>query len=64
MRRNGHDPGHTDNDLTNPDDNLKVPNRPGEAPRPATEPAGAQGSASNAKTKADPVTGEPNRHRP
>lgn len=37
------------------DDQMK----PGEPPRPATEPAGAKGSSNTAKTQTDPATGEP-----
>jgi hypothetical protein len=32
--------------------------KPGRPPRPATEPAGAEGSGDTAKTRADPATGE------
>jgi hypothetical protein len=42
-------------------ENLKVPTKPGAAPRPATEPKGGEGSARNSKTKTDPATGEPTR---
>jgi hypothetical protein len=31
----------------------------GSPPRPATEPAGAQGSSRTSKTMTDPATGEP-----
>ena len=31
----------------------------GRPPRPATEPAGSEGSARNTKTLTDPATGEP-----
>jgi hypothetical protein len=37
--------------------------KPGDPPRPATEPAGADGSQRNSKTLTDPATGEP-RNRP
>jgi hypothetical protein len=30
----------------------------GQSPRPATEPAGSEGSSRNSKTKTDPATGE------
>ena len=33
--------------------------KPGNPPRPAQEPAGAEGSAETAKTATDPATGEP-----
>jgi hypothetical protein len=36
-------------------DNMK----PGEPPRPASEPKGAEGSSSTTKTKTDPATGAP-----
>ena len=42
------------------DDQLK----PGSPPRPATEPAGAQGSSKSAKTQTDPATGAPQGDRP
>ena len=32
---------------------------PGRPPRPATVPAGSEGSARNTKTLTDPATGEP-----
>ncbi len=39
----------------NRDEDLK----PGSPPRPATEPAGAQGSTQTNKTMTDPATGAP-----
>ena len=33
--------------------------KPGAPPRPATEPAGSQGSGRTAKTMTDPATGAP-----
>jgi len=33
--------------------------KPGRPPRPATEPASAQGSSRTSKTATDPATGEP-----
>jgi hypothetical protein len=33
--------------------------KPGSPPRPATEPAGSEGSAKSKKTATDPATGEP-----
>ena len=42
------------------DDQMK----PGEPPRPATEPAGAKGSSDTSKTQTDPATGEPQRKPP
>ncbi|HEY2050983.1 MAG TPA: hypothetical protein VGH03_16715 [Caulobacteraceae bacterium] len=44
---------------TNPDDNLKIPRREGEAPRPATEPDHAEGESDTEKTLTDPATGQP-----
>ncbi|HEX4741808.1 MAG TPA: hypothetical protein VH353_10800 [Caulobacteraceae bacterium] len=44
---------------TNPDDNLKIPRREGEPPRPATEPDHAGGDSDNEKTLTDPATGRP-----
>ncbi len=42
------------------DDSLKLPKREGEPPRSSTEPHGAEFSARNSETLADPVTGAPN----
>ena len=39
------------------DDDLK-PDVAGRPPRPATEPAGAEGSSRTSKTATDPATGE------
>jgi hypothetical protein len=44
---------------TNPDDNLKLPRREGDAPRPATEPDHAEGASDTEKTLTDPATGRP-----
>jgi len=44
----------------NRDEELK----PGAPPRPATEPAGAEGSTRSAKTQTDPGSGEPRRTPP
>ena len=44
----------------NRDDDLK----PGSPPRPATEPAGSEGSSRSDKTMTDPATGAPNPHPP
>ncbi len=38
--------------------------KPGSPPRPATEPAGAQGSQRSDKTQTDPATGEPRKSPP
>jgi hypothetical protein len=38
--------------------------KPGAPPRPATEPAGADGSARSAKTQTDPATREPRKAAP
>lgn len=32
----------------------------GQAPRPSTEPAGAEGSSNSGETATDPATGKPN----
>ncbi len=45
----------------NRDEDIKVPSREGQPPRPASEPEGAESSTRNDKTATDPVTGEPNR---
>ena len=36
------------------------PDRPGQPPRPATEPDGAKGSSNSGQTETDPATGRPN----
>lgn len=36
------------------------PDRPGQPPRPATEPDGAKGSSNSGQTETDPATGKPN----
>jgi hypothetical protein len=41
----------------NHDDDLR-PDVPGRPPRPATEPAGSEGSSRTGKTATDPATGE------
>lgn len=47
-------------------DNRKVenenlrPGKDGEPPRPATEPAGSEGSSNSGETETDPATGEEN----
>ena len=38
--------------------------KPGEPPRPASEPKGSEGSSRNAKTMTDPATGAPGRDAP
>ncbi len=38
----------------------RVPAREGEAPRPATEPKGSEGSSNSGETATDPATGAPN----
>jgi hypothetical protein len=35
--------------------------KPGDPPRPATEPKGSEGSSNSQKTATDPATGKPNR---
>lgn len=49
-----HHPGQTEND------NLRPPAKDGEPPRPATEPAGSEGSSNSGETETDPATGEEN----
>lgn len=41
-------------------DNQRRPPRDGEAPRPATEPRGAEGTSNSGDTATDPATGAPN----
>ncbi len=53
-------PNPTDDAARNRDEDMK----PGQPPRPATEPKGSEGSARNAKTQTDPATGEPQRAPP
>lgn len=38
----------------------RVPARDGEAPRPAQEPPGSEGSSNSGQTATDPATGKPN----
>ncbi|KQW84136.1 hypothetical protein [Brevundimonas sp. Root1279] len=38
----------------------RVPAREGEAPRPAQEPPGSEGSSNSGETATDPATGKPN----
>ncbi len=38
--------------------------KPGSPPRPATEPAGSQGSSQTPKTATDPATGAPTSEAP
>jgi hypothetical protein len=40
-------------------ENLR-PDKPGQPPRPATEPGGAEGSSNSGETETDPATGEQN----
>ena len=42
-----------------PDEDMKIPDKAGEAPRPASEPKGSEGSSSTDSTLTDPVTGKP-----
>lgn len=44
---------------SNPDDNLKIPRREGDPPRPATEPDHAEGASDTEETQTDPATGRP-----
>lgn len=41
-------------------ENQRTPARPGQPPRPATEPRGAEGSSNSGETAVDPATGQPN----
>jgi hypothetical protein len=41
-------------------ENQRLPAREGEAPRPATEPRGEEGSSNSGETATDPATGTPN----
>ena len=38
----------------------RLPARPGQPPRPATEPKGSEGSSNSGETATDPATGKPN----
>ncbi len=48
------DPRQTEND------NLRPPAHDGEPPRPATEPAGSEGSSNSGETETEPATGKEN----
>lgn len=52
-------PGRPDNRETETEDQ-RTPVREGEAPRPATEPKGSEGSSNSGETATDPATGKPN----
>lgn len=41
-------------------ENQRTPAHDGEPPRPATEPAGSEGSSNSGETATDPATGEEN----
>jgi hypothetical protein len=41
-------------------ENQRTPAHEGEAPRPATEPRGGEGSSNSGDTATDPATGRPN----
>ena len=41
-------------------ENQRKPPRDGDAPRPATEPKGSEGSSNSGETATDPATGKPN----
>jgi hypothetical protein len=47
-------------DKATENENLRTPSKEGEAPRPATEPAGSEGSSNSGETATDPATGEEN----
>lgn len=46
--------------LETENENQRRPAREGEAPRPATEPKGSEGSSNSGETATDPATGKPN----
>jgi hypothetical protein len=52
-------PGRPDNPSVE-HENQHLPAREGEAPRPATEPKGSEGSSNSGETATDPATGKPN----
>jgi hypothetical protein len=52
-------PDRPDNRATE-NENQRTPSKDGEAPRPATEPAGSEGSSNSGETATDPATGEEN----
>jgi hypothetical protein len=41
-------------------ENQRTPARTGATPRPATEPAGSEGTSNSGETATDPATGNPN----
>jgi hypothetical protein len=45
---------------TSDNENQRTPSQDGEAPRPATEPRGSEGSSNSGETATDPATGAPN----
>jgi hypothetical protein len=51
--------GRTGKSMPYPDENLRIPDREGQSPRPATEPPGAEGSSEGPHTETDPATGAP-----
>jgi len=48
-----------DQDAAKPHDTDNANLKPGSPPRPATEPAGSEGSSETNKTMTDPATGKP-----
>ncbi len=47
-------------DKGKPKDSENANLKEGSPPRPATEPAGAEGGSNSGKTKTDPASGRPN----
>ena len=54
------DPDRRPPGYTADNENQRRPARDGEAPRPATEPSGSEGSSNSGETATDPATGVPN----
>ena len=52
-------PPNRPKDRATENENLR-PDRDGQPPRPATEPAGSKGSSNSGQTATDPATGEEN----
>jgi hypothetical protein len=54
------DPDRRPPGYTADNENQRRPAHDGEAPRPATEPKGSEGSSNSGETATDPATGAPN----
>ena len=54
------DPDRRPTGYTADTENQRQPPHDGEAPRPATEPKGSEGSSNSGETATDPATGAPN----